>query len=78
MYTCVWVDVVSVCVCVCVSIDLFVHKSLNCSDLQVYCRHGPGNWKQILNTFPFKRTAVDLKDKWRNMIKRGIKTMSER
>ena len=51
------------------SIDLFVHKSLNYSVLR-YCRHGPGSWKQILNDFPMDRTTVDLKDKWRNILKK--------
>ncbi|TMW90812.1 hypothetical protein EJD97_015173 [Solanum chilense] len=34
-------------------------------------KYGIGNWKFILNTYPnifSLRTAVDLKDKWRNMI----------
>lgn len=32
---------------------------------------GPGKWKQALSLYKFKdcRTAVDLKDKWRNMRK---------
>lgn len=32
-------------------------------------RFGIGSWKKILETFRFheKRTAVDLKDKWRNV-----------
>jgi hypothetical protein len=35
-------------------------------------RFGLGNWSQILRNFNFThRTSVDLKDKWRNIIKRN-------
>lgn len=34
-------------------------------------RFGAGNWKKILNSYQFhwKRTAVDLKDKYRNVMR---------
>lgn len=34
-------------------------------------KHGAGKWKKILNSYSFhrKRTAVDLKDKYRNMLR---------
>ncbi|CAI8611554.1 unnamed protein product [Vicia faba] len=35
-------------------------------------KFGRGNWKLILNTYTFEeRTEVDLKDKWRNMMRYG-------
>ena len=35
-------------------------------------RFGVGRWKAIMKTYPFNRcrSTVDLKDKWRNMMKR--------
>jgi Myb-like DNA-binding domain len=35
-------------------------------------RCGAGKWKVILATYPFnaRRTPVDLKDKWRNVLKK--------
>lgn len=39
---------------------------------------GVGNWKKILNTYQFhwKRTAVDLKDKYRNITRAKIRRMN--
>ena len=39
--------------------------------------HGVGNWKKILNSYRFhwKRTAVDLKDKYRNMTRAKLRRM---
>ena len=35
-------------------------------------RFGVGHWKEILARYPFQnRTSVNLKDKWRNMLKNG-------
>eukprot|EP00112_Aurelia_sp_Birch-Aquarium-sp1_P010093 Seg2173.4 transcript_id=Seg2173.4/GoldUCD/mRNA.D3Y31 product="Telomeric repeat-binding factor 2" protein_id=Seg2173.4/GoldUCD/D3Y31 len=35
-------------------------------------RFGVGHWKEILARYPFQnRTSVNLKDKWRNMVKNG-------
>ena len=36
-------------------------------------RHGPGKWALILSDYDFNanRTSVDLKDKFRNMLRRG-------
>lgn len=39
--------------------------------LEGVARYGAGNWKKILSSFQFhhKRTAVDLKDKYRNILR---------
>ena len=35
-------------------------------------RFGSGKWAQILQEFPFEgRTGVNLKDKYRNLVKKG-------
>ena len=38
---------------------------VNCS---VFIRYGVGKWRMIQCEFPFERSNVDLKDKWRTML----------
>ena len=36
-------------------------------------RFGVGRWRSILDSYNFKgRTTVNLKDKWRNLVKAGV------
>lgn len=42
-------------------------------------KYGEGNWRKILSVCKFpKRTNVDLKDKWRNMLQKGQVTQFEK
>ncbi len=58
---------------VAVSIDLSRCKGLRVKE------KGVGKWKEIIKSFPFgDRTAVDLKDKFRNMMKKDNTSVEKR